>query len=240
MRYALHVSACCYRSSRCVSCMCPQALCAYCYISSRYAVCTCPHTALCMYVSAYCSMCVRILLYVRHQGGRVQRPKSIAELLLYAKLMLALAKLAKSHTGICAATGWASVSIWPSPSRTLICVSIMLYMCPHTAMCPHTQFGERHYMATAVSTLAGKFVFTSTKVQILTQKALQECGRAAVYGDRRVLKSHPTLVADINTPIYTALTTDIPAGWASVCIWPSPRRTQIWQENSLACSSRPL
>ena len=57
-------------------------------------------------------MCVRILLYVRHQGGRVQRPMSIAELLLYAKLMLALAKLAKPHTGICAATGWASVSLY--------------------------------------------------------------------------------------------------------------------------------
>ena len=158
MRYALHVSACCYRSSRYVACMCPHALCAYCYISTGMQyVCVLILFYVC--VSILLHVCVRILLYVRHLGGRVERPMSIAESLVYAKLMLALTTLAKPHTAKCAAKGWASVSIWPSPSRTLICIPIMLYMCPHTAMCPHTQFGERHYMAIAVSTLAGKLVF---------------------------------------------------------------------------------
>ena len=36
-------------------------------------------------------------------------------------------------------------------------------MCPHTAMCPHTQFGERHYMAIAVSKLAEKIFFYQYK-----------------------------------------------------------------------------
>jgi hypothetical protein len=181
MRYALHVSACCDRSSRYVACTGPhgamrillyiEQVCSM-YVSSYWSMYVCVLILLyvcvrillyvrhqrgillyieqvcSMYVSSYCSMyvcvlmllyvCVRILLYARHQRGRVERPMSIAELLVYAKLMLALAKLAQPHTAICAATGWASVLIWPSPSRTHICVPILLYVSSYCHVSPYS------------------------------------------------------------------------------------------------------